>query len=93
MKVAAVAGRVDRSHLHSEEYREYLASDRWRVVRAAALDRAGHRCADCGATKRLEVHHLSYAHLGAEAWGELRVLCYGCHLAADRRREHARRRR
>ena len=29
-------------------YREYLAGDRWREIRAAAIARAGGRCALCG---------------------------------------------
>jgi hypothetical protein len=33
------------------------SSAQWQCVRAAALRRDGHRCATCGATDKLEVHH------------------------------------
>jgi len=88
VKIAATPARTDRRHLHSEEYEEYLKSERWRAVRAGALERAGHRCQSpgCRATTGLEVHHRHYGSLGAEAWADLVVLCGPCHRAADRRR-------
>lgn len=88
MKIKPVPARADRGHLHSDEYRDYLDSDRWREVRAGALERAGHRCQapGCASTADLEVHHLGYEHLGNEAWGELRVLCRPCHEEAARHR-------
>jgi len=72
---------------HSDEYTDYLNSPQWQAVRTAALRRAGYRCASCGSDRRLEVHHTTYERLGGEAWGDLVVLCHGCHLAADRRRQ------
>jgi 5-methylcytosine-specific restriction endonuclease McrA len=47
---------------------------RWRKLRAAVIDQAGARCADCGRTRNLDVHH--------EPDGRLTVLCRPC-----RRRE------
>lgn len=70
----------------SDHYREYLDSEAWRGTRMAALKRAGHRCAVCGTNRGLEVHHKHYRSLGAEAWGDLAVLCRDCHENADRRR-------
>lgn len=89
---------------HSEEYRAHLASPEWRVIRAAALERANHRCAFCGQTKQelhakgrhLEVHHSTYQNLGNEQPADLTVLCAGrggCHTAADRQRRLANGRR
>lgn len=63
----------------TQRYRDYLQSPEWRAVRAAALDRANHKCSRCGATQRLEVHHLSYLRLGHEQPEDLRVLCSRCH--------------
>lgn len=59
-------------------YREvYLRSSHWRAVRLWALELAAHRCQypGCGARRRLDVHHLTYARLGAEIPGDLQVLC------------------
>jgi hypothetical protein len=49
----------------------------------AEVDRAGCRCERCGVFKHpnaLQVHHLTYDHLGNERRGELVVLCNDCHL-------------
>jgi 5-methylcytosine-specific restriction endonuclease McrA len=77
---------------YSHEYRQVLDSERWEVVRAAALRRADYRCARCGRRAReagcpLDVHHASgYARLGDERPAELRVLCrYPCHEQAHGR--------
>jgi hypothetical protein len=62
------------------EYREvYLRSDHWRETRAAALERAEHKCQVCAATKRLDVHHNTYERLGQERPADLVVLCRTCH--------------
>jgi len=44
---------------------------RWRKLRAAAIRRARGRCAHCGQTTDLDVHH--------EPDGSLTVLCHPCH--------------
>jgi len=65
------------------EYHQYLASREWAARRAAALERAGHRCQVCNADRwfagSLEVHHRTYERLGNEAPGDLVVLCRHCH--------------
>lgn len=38
-----------------------------------------YKCAKCGARNKLQVHHLSYQHLGDELDCELMVLCHSCH--------------
>jgi 5-methylcytosine-specific restriction endonuclease McrA len=87
VKIKPTPARDDTPHAHSDFYAEYLQSDLWARVRTAALRRAGYRCSACGASRNLEVHHRTYERLGGEAWADLVVLCHGCHLAADRRRE------
>lgn len=79
-------------------YEEYIASPRWRVLRGEALARDGYRCRGCGATDRLEVHHVRYGDpLGTETVDDLTTLCggpTGCHHAiteAIRRRRYVRR--
>jgi 5-methylcytosine-specific restriction endonuclease McrA len=44
---------------------------RWRRLRAAVINQAGARCARCGHTVDLDVHH--------EPDGRLTVLCRPCH--------------
>lgn len=67
-------------------YREYLQSVWWRCRRYQALTEADWCCQKCGIAgirgddrAGLEVHHLSYEHLGAERSEELTVLCSQCH--------------
>jgi hypothetical protein len=77
-------------------YQNYLLSAQWRAHREHRLESAGHRCEymvdqwpdrpgktwseRCDATDALEVHHLHYGSLGAEADGDLEVLCRFHHL-------------
>ncbi|MGL5922132.1 HNH endonuclease [Chroococcidiopsis sp.] len=63
-----------------KEYKAYLASPYWQAVAAAVINR-DRKCTKCGATKRLEVHHLSYAHRGQEHLylQDLTTLCRSCH--------------
>ncbi len=61
-------------------YAEYLASPHWLETRAAAIARAGGRCALCPREGvPLEVHHRSYERLGEELPEDLTVLCGLCH--------------
>jgi hypothetical protein len=86
---------------HSAQYKAHLRSPAWARIRAAALARAGYRCAFCGQDRNelrrigrhLEVHHNSYERLGHEHPEDLTVLCAGgkggCHAAADAQRRAA----
>lgn len=77
-----------------ERYKAYLSSPAWRARRKEALERAGHRCEEhvrtgerCPETKRLTVHHRTYARFGAELPKDLTVLCkahHDAHHAAQR---------
>jgi 5-methylcytosine-specific restriction endonuclease McrA len=60
-------------------YRAYLRSEAWARRRARVLARARERCEGCGEAKAAAVHHLTYAHLGAEFLWELVALCDPCH--------------
>lgn len=74
----AIPERV--SELRAMPYGEYLRTPEWRHTRAAALERADHRCAlDPNHTDRLEVHHRYYERRGAELPSDLIVLCQACH--------------
>ncbi len=86
--VATGSRRSARPEL-SAEYRRYLESIAWEKRRARALELAGHRCQECDATDRLEVHHLTYDRLFEEHDDDLRVLCHLCHRRADTERRNA----
>ena len=63
-----------------EEYRKYINSDLWKTKREEALAHHGHRCASCGTTKNIQVHHISYLRLshngpGKETMEDLIPLC------------------
>lgn len=66
-------------HVHTAEYENYIHSNAWRSRRKQALRMGHNRCAMCGSTTSLQVHHLTYKHLGHELDNELVVLCVLCH--------------
>lgn len=81
-----IRGRAGR---HSRRYTAHMHSPEWALMREHVLRRAGYRCEFCKAPGPLEVHHLTYRHLGHERPYELRALCRSCHAEADRlRRQH-----
>lgn len=64
-----------------ERYRQYLQSDDWKKKRARKRAKRD-RCAICGDTKRLDVHHLNYRNWTDVQMSDLRVLCRRCHEVA-----------
>ena len=56
----------------------------WEAARHAAIERAGHRCQECGLARPLAVHHVRALHLGGAAYdpANLRALCKTCHYVA-----------
>lgn len=67
------------------DYQEYIASPTWAHVRDLALEYYAYRCCLCNSTKRLNVHHRTYARLGRERLGDLTVLCRKCHSTFHKR--------
>jgi restriction endonuclease Mrr len=68
------------AELRRMPYADYLRTSEWRRTRAAALERARHRCIlDASHRTQLEVHHNTYEQLGAEFASDLAVLCHSCH--------------
>ena len=82
--------RVSR---RSQCYDDYMRSSEWSRRRTQILLRAGYRCEFCNSLGPLEVHHLTYEHLGDERSWELRALCKPCHNEVDRLRRRPRSRR
>ncbi len=73
----------------SDSYQSKLQDPRWKAKKSSILERDGYRCAICGSTQNLEVHHRQYhifTDTGAyrEPWDypeELLItLCHDCHL-------------
>lgn len=64
-----------------EQYQQYLESPHWKKTRARKRNRAK-QCGICGATERLDVHHLNYRNLIDVEMSDLRVLCRHCHEVA-----------
>lgn len=67
--------------IRSMEYREFLESEYWQVIRTLILDRHGWRCAICGSNQHLQVHHRDYTNHGQEHLHpeDLTALCDSCH--------------
>jgi len=62
------------------DYKEYIQSDCWKQYSKDLREAIG-MCECCEATKSLQVHHLSYAHMSEEGHLECAVLCKSCHKA------------
>lgn len=73
--------------MNSAAYRERMQRPDWQVIRERIMTRAGMRCEVCRRLANLEVHHVTYARLGAEDDRDLQALCERCHRDADRARE------
>jgi len=62
-----------------ERYKAYLESDWWKTTREKYIKSIGNKCECCGKPFDLQVHHLTYEHLGFERDYELKCLCRNCH--------------
>ena len=87
-----VAGLDEESMMriwYSQEYLDFLHSEKWRELAAIRKEIDGHRCTMCDASESetvLDVHHLSYSAsyqggFGTEdVWRDLVTLCRSCHI-------------
>ena len=72
-----------------QQYREYLRTPRWHLLRWLCKVRDLGACQDClkrGIVNRrgLQAHHTSYDYRGGDFWaelGDLTTLCDSCHAA------------
>lgn len=68
----------------NSEYREYLQSDKWKAIAQRRLEIDDFKCVCCGSRgttgSPLEIHHLSYKHLGNEQDRIYQDLCTVCHI-------------
>ena len=61
------------------EYQAYLKSKHWQDIRHKVFQEYGYRCDQCGSSKNLHIHHITYEHLGEEKISDLVPLCEDCH--------------
>lgn len=65
-------------------YYAVLNSKRWKEMRQRRIAKSNGRCEMCQERKKpLQLHHETYARLGAELDEDLILLCLGCHNKAD----------
>jgi 5-methylcytosine-specific restriction endonuclease McrA len=71
----------DRELSRQKRARRARNSAAWQKARAAAKQRDGKRCANCGATEALQVHHVVQLEDGGAEFdlNNLVTLCVGCH--------------
>lgn len=74
-------------------YDKYLQSTEWRVRRDLVMARAEGVCEGCRSRPAVQVHHLTYDHVGNEFLWELAAVCKPCHdrvhADGEQRRERA----
>lgn len=75
----------------SDGFRRYsravTRTARWRALRVQVLRRDRHRCGECGARGRLEIHHVQPVKTHPELafdMGNLKALCSQCHARQTR---------
>lgn len=73
----------------SKEYDEYFKTDAWQEKRKQRLKIDGYKCALCGKSEKLEVHHLTYKSFGNEnVESDLISLCKECHDFAHENKDY-----
>jgi len=72
---------------NSSEYKEYLASREWAVLREKVRERSGDKCERCKTNSQEAVHHLTYARIGRELLEDLQAICTPCHEFVSGKRD------
>ena len=64
--------------------KEFLLTTYWKGIALVVKERAGNKCALCGADRNLVAHHTTYEHYGDELHHleDLQCLCRDCHNKA-----------
>lgn len=70
-----------------KKYYEYLQSDWWHKTRDRIIGQYNNQCFCCNKKHELQVHHLSYEHVGFERDNELICLCSECHEWIEDKKE------
>lgn len=71
--------RGQENALWWQRYEEVLASPEWQERRRKVMERDHRLCQACRERPAVQVHHLTYKHLGQEPLFELVAVCTPCH--------------
>lgn len=71
--------RIDADPVRRRQYELYQKSPEWKATRERRKRMDNFTCQKCGAHELLQVHHLTYEHLGNELMEDLITLCRDCH--------------
>ena len=63
----------------TKKYLKYLKSKKWATKKNIILAIKGHKCAICGDTENIDVHHLTYERIFNEDIEDLEPVCRKCH--------------
>lgn len=61
------------------DYKQYLASREWSLLREQVRERSGGACERCWHGDQQAVHHMTYENVGHESLDELLAVCRACH--------------
>ena len=61
------------------DYKRYLASREWALLREQVRERCGDGCEHCFIGSYQETHHLTYERIGREELADLMAVCRDCH--------------
>ncbi len=67
----------------TNQYLDYLQSEKWKTKREQRLHLSKHKCSACGQSGLLDVHHLTYARIFNEEMSDLLPLCRRHHEIAE----------
>jgi hypothetical protein len=81
-RAAQAETEAEKAEQRREVYRRYLESPEWLERRRLVLLRDRVMCQGCHKERAVEVHHLTYDHIGRELLFELVSLCAACHAVA-----------
>jgi len=72
---------LSNMYLSRGEKQDHLRSEYWRNLRIERLlITEGYICEACGKrTVKLDLHHITYEHLGCESVEDVRLICRSCH--------------
>jgi 5-methylcytosine-specific restriction endonuclease McrA len=81
--IKSVTRSALREYVGQMPYKAYLNTPYWKFMAYYTKQRKKFRCQVCGKQTDLNVHHLTYDHLGYEILhkGDLKCYCQSCHKA------------
>jgi len=67
--------KLSNQYMSAVDKENYMRSPKFNRLRKKLVRLHGYKCAHCGATYNLNVHHITYARLGDELVSDLALLC------------------